>query len=83
MRSPRNLLIVAALLFVFGIALLFTAHGGDNDFGWFAYAPMISGSTFYVLSTQQVLGWVIGWIASLLVAGVIGHRIATKRRPSA
>jgi heme/copper-type cytochrome/quinol oxidase subunit 1 len=85
MRSPRTLLTVAGLLLAVSVVLLVTASGRDGEYGWIAYAPESDfgsvGSSVFVLTRQQVLGWIAAWLATLLTAGVIGHRIASRRPP--
>lgn len=77
---------VAGLLIVTGAALVVTATLGDTEFGWVAYAPergsFVPGS-LVLLTRQQAVGWGAVWLGTLLVAALVGNRIAGRRRPHA
>ena len=83
MRSSRIWLIVAGILLVIGAVLVTTSTG--DSVGWFAYAPesdSIGATSFYLLTTTQVVGWGAAWLASLIVTGVVVHRLVVRRLSS-
>lgn len=80
MRSSRIWLIVAAVLLITG-AVLVANPSHDDSPGWFAVAPgsaSIGFQSFYLLTTAQVLGWAAGWLASLIVTGLVVRRFVQR-----
>ncbi|MCR4511873.1 hypothetical protein [Aeromicrobium sp. 50.2.37] len=82
MRSSRVLLALAAILLAAGSLLLLGSESPD-EFGWFAYAPndglsFLDDATFLVLTPGVVAGATAVWVATLLLAGVVGHRLARR-----
>jgi hypothetical protein len=77
MRSRNVALLLAFALAVAGLLLIFPFSGGWESF---TFAVASSDGTLPALlfmTTQRTIGAALVWTASLLVAGVIGHRIAT------
>jgi hypothetical protein len=90
MRSPRNLLIVAGLLLVVGLALVLFDSETVNGYSMgpasddAAYSSEIS-FTFdgaWLVTKQALSGYALIWLGSLLAAGVVGHRLIAKRPAS-
>ncbi|MDX6278040.1 MAG: hypothetical protein QOJ72_2168 [Nocardioidaceae bacterium] len=87
MSSTRNLLVAAGLLCVIGLGLVlfhpqgFTGYSmGDAD-GGKAYSSEVSiafdGAR--LVTTQELIGYGLMWLGTLLAAGVAGHRLSTRR----
>ena len=80
MRSPKMVLLIAIALAAVGLLLVFPFSGGSESFAVSVYTPHPSHPAHLLNTTQTTWGAVVVWIASLLIAGVIGHRIATEPR---
>ena len=82
MRSSRVLLALAVVLLAAGSVLVLGSNTPD-EVGWFAHAPnqglsFLDGATLLVLTPGVVAGATAMWIATILVAGVVGHRLARR-----
>ena len=79
MRLRNGVLLLASTLAVVGLLLVFPFSGGTESFAFAVASPDGTLPALLFMTTQRTLGAVLVWIASLLVAAVIGHRIATKQ----
>ncbi|MCL3819062.1 hypothetical protein [Aeromicrobium wangtongii] len=82
MRLSSILFSASALLIVTGTVLIVTAPSGTEGFGWFAYTPdseSISTPGWTLMSTRQLVGWSICWLASLILAVAVTHRLTRRR----
>lgn len=84
MRSPRNLLIAAAVLIVAGIALIrFDSEEtgssgvsmGDEEGDGYLSTFSIAFDNAWLVTEQAAFGYALIWLGTLLVAGVVGHRL--------
>ena len=81
MRS-KPLLVLAAVLAIAGGVLYAFPGDGEVTFGWVSSGPSgdeITLPAILFLTTRRVIGMVLLWVASLLVAGVVGARFAQSR----
>jgi cytochrome b561 len=76
------LYLAASMLAVVGVLLVFPFSGGTESFTFAVASPDGTLPALLFTGTQRTFGAVLVWIASLLVAAVIGHRIATSYRRS-
>lgn len=79
MRSSKGVILLASALAVVGLLLVFPFSGGTESFTFAVASPDGTLPALLFMTTQRTLGAVLVWIASLLVAGVIGHRITAGR----
>ena len=82
MHSSGTFLIVVGVFLVAGALLVSTANSPDS-FGWFAVAPesdsIVVPDSFTILTTREVLGFAAGWIASLILTGLVVRHFVTRR----
>lgn len=85
----RNAVTVAALvLVVAGAGVFVLAPTAVTDFGWTAYTPLTSGSDFAdfarksYLTEQHLVGAGIAVLGFILLAGAVGFRLGSRRRPA-
>lgn len=79
MRSSKGVILLASALAVVGLLLVFPFSGGTESFTFAVASPDGTLPALLFMTPQRTLGAVMVWIASLLVAGVIGHRITAGR----
>lgn len=79
MRSPRALLIFAALLMIVGLLLWYVLPSDEVSFYGVATAEDAALPWLLFLTTNRVIGVVLFWTGSLLTAGVLGHRLASRQ----
>jgi hypothetical protein len=79
MRTTKGLLLLASALAVAGLLLVFPFSGGTESFAFAVASPDGTLPALLFMTTERTVGAVLVWIASLFVAGVIGHRIARRR----
>ncbi|MDO5745216.1 MAG: hypothetical protein Q4P23_12190 [Micrococcaceae bacterium] len=76
--------ILAALALVAGVATLIASNGQEMEsFGWFAYAPLSEDKFtpgLHVVSTQQIIGWLLVAMAACVAAFWAG--LTLRRRPN-
>ena len=80
MRSPKMVLLIAIALAAVGLLLVFPFSGGSESCAVSVSSPDRTLPALLFMTTERTWGAVLVWIASLLIAGVIGHRIATEPR---
>lgn len=79
MRSTKMALLLAFALATVGLLLIFPFSGGTGSFTFAVASPDGTLPALLFMTTERTLGAVLVWLASILIAGVIGHRIATRR----
>lgn len=82
MRSGKGVLLLAFALTVAGLLLVFPFSSGSESFTFAVASPDGTLPALLFMTTQRTIGAVLVWIASLLVAGILGHRIVARRVPS-
>jgi ABC-type spermidine/putrescine transport system permease subunit II len=79
MRSTKMALLIAIALATVGLLLVFPLSSGSDSFTFAVASPDGTLPALLFMTTERTVGAVLVWIATLLIAGVVGHRIAASR----
>jgi len=85
MLTSSRLLWLALVMAAAGLLLVyaFPGDGGTFTFGYYGNDDGRGLPLLLFMTTRRVIGAVLVWLATMIVAGVIGHRMATRpERPS-